>query len=195
MNTIIKFFFIMFMVLTTITQSFATRETTMTDSTPSPIIQSAYDFSFKDIDGNDLPLKKFQNKVLLIVNVASKCGFTPQYQALQKLYETYADKGLEIIAVPANDFGSQEPDSCPIIKDFVAEKYKITFTMTEKYSVTGDNIHPFYQWAGDKAGFLGRPKWNFHKYLIGKNGEFIDWFSSVTAPDDKKIITAITKAL
>jgi glutathione peroxidase len=190
MKKIIKYCFIIFMVFSTITHSFANGDSTMTDST-----QSAHDFSFKDIDGNDLPLKQFQNKVLLIVNVASKCGFTPQYQALQKLYETYADKGLEIIAVPANDFGSQEPDSCPIIKDFVAEKYKITFTMTEKYSVTGDNIHPFYEWAGDKAGFLGRPKWNFHKYLIGKNGEFIDWFSSVTAPDDKKIITEITKAL
>lgn len=185
-------YFLVFLAFNAVTIHHVNGATPMTDK---PIQHSAYDFSFNDIDGNSLPLKKFENKVLLIVNVASKCGFTPQYKALQKLYETYHAKGLEIIAVPANDFGAQEPDICPIIKDFASDTYHVTFTMTEKYHVTGDNIHPFYQWANDKAGFLGSPKWNFHKYLIGKNGEFIDWFSSVTAPDNAKIITAIEKAL
>ena len=156
---------------------------------------NAHDFSFNDIDGNPLGLNKFKNKILLVINVASKCGFTPQYQMLQKLYDTYHDKGFEIIAVPCNDFGSQEPDICPIIKDFATEKYSITFTMTDKYHVIGKNAHPFYLWANDKAGLLGSPKWNFHKYLIGKNGEFIDWFSSITSPDDKKIIRKIEEIL
>jgi glutathione peroxidase len=158
-------------------------------------MKSAYNFSFKDIDGKDFSLSNFKGKVLLIVNVASECGLTPQYHVLQKLYETYNPQGLEVIGVPSNDFGGQEPATCPIIKDFATTNYQITFTLTDKYVVSGDNPHPFYAWAGEYAGFLGRPKWNFHKYLIGKNGEFIDWFSSVTAPDSEKIKESIQNAL
>ena len=156
---------------------------------------TAHDFSFKDIDGNTLPLSNFKGKVLLVVNVASECGLTKQYKALQEVYKKFQPNGFEVIAVPSNDFGSQEPASCPIIKDFAQTNYQVTFTMTDKYHVIGDGAHPFYKWANQKAGFLGGPKWNFHKYLINKDGNFVDWFSSVTAPDDNKIETRINELL
>lgn len=156
---------------------------------------SAHDFTFTSLDGNDMPLKDFAGKVVLVVNTASKCGFTPQYEALESLYQQYKEDGFVIIGVPCNNFGGQEPENEDAVRAFVEEKYKVSFPLTSKTAVKGDDAHPFFKWAGEKAGFIGRPKWNFHKYLIGRNGEFITWFSSMTSPESSKIADAVKDAL
>ena len=157
--------------------------------------QRAHDFSFTTIDGESLPLRMFEGKVLLVVNTASRCKFTPQYQELEELYNRYKDQGLAVIGVPSNDFGNQEPGSSEEISCFLEDNYPVTFTITEKEIVHGKNAHPFYAWANAKAGFFGSPTWNFHKYLIGKDGHFIDWFASTTSPLSHKVTKAIKKAL
>jgi glutathione peroxidase len=159
-------------------------------------VTNAHDFSFISIDNKTpIHLKDYKGKVILVVNTASLCGFTKQYDALQKLYDTYGQDKLIVLAVPSNDFGQQEPEDETKIKNFCTTNFNITFPITKKYSVIGKSVHDFYQWAGKLSGFMGRPKWNFHKYLIGKNGQYIDWFSSTTEPNDKKVISAIEKAL
>lgn len=160
--------------------------------------QDAYDFSFTAIDGEPLSLSLFRNKVVLVVNTASRCGFTPQYEGLQTLYETYKDKGLVIIGVPANDFGGQEPGSNQEIKQFCTMNYAITFPMAEKIAVTGKDAHPFYQWAAEqnKGGLLSaKPRWNFHKYLIGPTGELAGSFTSTTKPGSEELTRAIEAEL
>ena len=157
--------------------------------------QTAFSFSFETIEGDALPLSQFEGRVLLVVNTASRCGFTPQYDGLQALWEEYRDKGLVIIGVPTGDFGGQELASNGAIKEFCSVNFSIDFLMTEKTFINGDNAHPFYQWAGDKVGMLGQPRWNFHKYLIGRDGHIADWFPSATGPDAKKLRAAIGKAL
>jgi glutathione peroxidase len=156
---------------------------------------NAYDFSFTNNDGSILPLRSFSGKVLLIVNTASKCGFTEQYKDLEQLWLTYKDKGLVIIAVPANDFGNQEPGSDAEIKQFCETHFKITFPIVSKETVIGENAHPFYKWAAQESGFFGVPKWNFHKYLIDKNGNFVDYYFSQTSPSSKKVVDAIEAEL
>ena len=156
---------------------------------------SAYDFSFTSIDGEPLPLSSLKGKVLLVVNTASRCGFTKQYDGLEKLYDTYKERGLVVLGVPSNDFGGQEPGSEAEIKEFCALTFNVSFPMTSKNVVSGDKAHPFYQWAGAQAGMLGRPKWNFHKYLIGADGNFITWFASTTGPEADKLKSAIEAAL
>lgn len=157
--------------------------------------KSAYDFTFETLDGKPLPLSGYKGKVLLIVNTASKCGFTPQFKELQALYNEYKDKGLVIIGVPSNDFGQQEPGSAQEIKKFCELNYGVTFPMTSKQEVTGDNAHPFYKWAYDTLGFGTGPKWNFHKYLVDTNGNLVDYFNSNTAPDSDKLKAAVDKYL
>lgn len=157
---------------------------------------NAWNFSFHTLAGhNPLPLESFRGKVLLIVNTASKCGFTPQYAGLEKLYETYKDQGLVIIGVPSNDFASQEPGSAQDIENFCQINFGVTFPMTSKEVVSGKNAHPFYLWARQQAGFGSAPKWNFHKYLINRKGELITYFYSTTAPDAPRLVKAIQKAL
>jgi len=157
---------------------------------------SAYDFSFTTLVGHHpLPLSEFKGKVLLVVNTASKCGFTPQYAGLEKLYLTYKDRGLVILGVPSNDFGSQEPGSSEDIASFCQVNYGVTFPMTSKEVVSGKEAAPFYLWARKQAGFGSAPKWNFHKYLIGRNGEMITYFFSTTSPESPKLVKAIEKAL
>jgi glutathione peroxidase len=156
---------------------------------------TAYDYSFIGIDGTVLPLSDFEGKTLLIVNTASQCGFTKQYADLQAVYETYRERGLVVLGVPSNDFGGQEPGSDAQIKEFCEVNFDIDFPMTGKTVVTGEQSHPFYQWAANQVTALGRPRWNFHKYLIGPNGKLIDWFSSMTNPQDAKVIAAIERAL
>jgi glutathione peroxidase len=156
---------------------------------------SAHQFSFESIEGLPLPLKDFSGKVLLVVNTASNCGFTAQYEDLQALYARYQDKGLVVIGVPSNDFGAQEPGTAEQIKDFCDSTFSVTFPMTQKYSVSGDEAHEFYRWANDKAGLIGRPRWNFHKYLIGPDGSFKGWYSTVTSPNDSKVVSAIETLL
>ena len=162
---------------------------------PKASDKTAYDFSFTSLDGEKLPLSAYKGKVILVVNTASKCGFTPQYKGLEQLYKDYKDKGLVIIGVPSNDFGEQEPGNAKEIKQFCALNYGVTFPMTEKQAVTGDDAHPFYKWAYSVLGFGSAPKWNFHKYLIDTNGHMVDYYSSVTTPESAKLKAAIEKLL
>ena len=157
--------------------------------------RSAYDFSFKNILGGPLPLDGYRGKVLLVVNTASQCGFTGQYAALQSLWSKYRDKGLVVLGVPSNDFGNQEPGKEIEIKKFCDVNFNVDFPMTNKVSVSGDNAHPFYRWAATELGVLAKPRWNFHKYLIDRNGELVDWFSTPTSPASGKVIKIVEKHL
>ena len=155
----------------------------------------AYDFKFNDLDGSELSLSKFKRKVIVVINVASQCGFTNQYEDMQLVWEKYQQKGLIILGIPSNDFGKQEPGSNKEIKNFCEAKFGISFPMTEKVSVKGDQAHPFYIWAKENYGNSAIPKWNFHKIVIGKDGKIIDTFASMTKPTSKKFIALIEKAL
>ena len=155
----------------------------------------AYNYKFNDLDGSELNLNKFKNKVIVVVNVASQCGFTKQYEDMQKVWENYQNKGVVMLGVPSNDFGKQEPGTSEEIKNFCEAKFGITFPMTEKVSVKGENAHPFYIWARENHGKSTIPKWNFHKIIIGKDGKVLDTFASMTNPSSKKFIKAIEKAL
>ena len=146
----------------------------------------AYDFKFNSIDGGQIKLSDYKDKVIVIVNVASRCGYTPQYENLQSLYNNYKDKDLVVIGVPTNNF-KQEPGSNEQIKDFCETNFGITFPMTEKINVIGTNSHPFYKWAKDDFGIGAIPKWNFHKIIIDKNGKVADTFASFTKPYIKQI--------
>lgn len=160
------------------------------------IEKNAYDFEFKDLSTqNPLPLNEFKGKVMLIVNTASRCGFTPQYAELEALYQTYKDKGFVVIGVPSNDFGGQEPGDEHEVAEFCEINYGVTFPMTTKEVVKGKNAHPFYLWAKKEKGGFSAPKWNFHKYLIDKKGNIIDYFYSTTSPQSKRVINEIEKAL
>ena len=141
---------------------------------------NAFSFSFESIEGGDLNLNQYRGKALLIVNTASLCGFTGQYEGLQTLWENYKDKGLIVIGVPANNFSSQEPGNDGEIKEFCETTFGIDFPMTSKVSVKGDDAHPFYKWLITQSA--GTPKWNFHKYLIAPDGSFNKSFTSLTKP-------------
>ena len=149
--------------------------------------KTAYDFSFQSIEGEALPLSTFKGKAILIVNTASHCGFTKQYNDLQALWENYQNKGLVVLGVPSNDFGKQEPGTEKEIKEFCEVNFNINFPMTEKSVVKGNNAHPFYKWAKQELGFMAAPKWNFHKYLIDKEGKLTDWYATTTSPTSEKI--------
>lgn len=155
----------------------------------------AHDFIFTGLAGDELPLKDFAGKAVLVVNTASECGYTPQYEELEALWQANKDRGLVVLGVPCNQFGAQEPGSEAEIGAFCQRNYGVSFPMTAKADVKGKAAHPFYKWANDEAGLLGKPKWNFHKYLIGRDGEFVDWFSSQTKPTGPKIKKALEKAL
>ena len=158
-------------------------------------IGSAHQFTFKSISGQTIPLSSFQGKVILVVNTASHCGFTSQYQSLQTLWERYKKKGLVVLAVPSGDFGSQEFASNQEIKEFCDINYGRTFPMTEKTSVVGNGSHPFFAWALKNTGVWAKPRWNFHKFLVDGNGKMVDWFSSPTDPLSKNVIQAVEKQL
>ena len=151
----------------------------------------AYDFAFKDLDGGPLKLADFKNKIIVVVNVASQCGFTNQYEDMQKIWESYQVRNIIILGVPSNDFGQQEPGTNKEIKNFCEAKFGITFPMTEKASVIGTNAHPFYLWAKKNYGNSAIPKWNFHKIIIDKDGKVAETFSSVTNPSSKKFIRTL----
>lgn len=156
---------------------------------------SAYDYSFTSIVGEPLPLSQFKGKPVLVVNTASECGFTKQYKGLEALWEKYKDRGLVVIAVPSNDFGGQEPGSEKTIKEFCEVKFGVSFYMSQKEHVVGDEAHPFYKYAREKLGLLAAPKWNFHKYLIGPDGQLVDWYASTTEPTSPKITGKIESLL
>ena len=154
----------------------------------------AYDFSFNGIDGEEIKLSEYRNKVIIVVNVASRCGYTPQYQSLQNLWQNYKNKDLVVIGIPTNNF-RQEPGSNSEIKNFCKTNFGINFPMSEKIDVLGKNAHPFYIWAKENYGIGAIPKWNFHKIIIGKNGKIIDTFASFTKPDSTKFISKIEKEI
>ena len=153
-----------------------------------------YDFSIKSINGEMINLSKFKNNVILLVNVASYCGFTNQYSDLQKLWDEYKDKNFVVIGVPSNSF-NQEKDSEKEIKEFCEVNFNITFPMTSIYDVRGENAHPIYKWAKDNHGKSAVPKWNFHKIIINKEGKIEETFSSLTKPSSNKILSVLDKLL
>jgi glutathione peroxidase len=163
----------------------------------SPIASdNAYRFSFSTLAGGEpLPLAQFEGQVLLVVNTASRCGFTKQYEGLQKLYEAYRDRGLVVLGVPSNDFGGQEPGTSEEIAHFCKLNYGVSFPLARKEAVSGEHSHPFYHWAREELGFGTSPAWNFHKYLVDRRGKLVDYFHSTTAPDSKRVTEAIEKLL
>ena len=158
-------------------------------------VKSVANFSFPSIDGGDLDLSAYQGKVLVIVNTASQCGFTGQYDDLQAIWETYQDRGLVVIGVPSNDFGGQEPCGKGDIKNFCSVNFNVDFPMTDKVVVKGDQAHPFYQYAKTTLGSAAAPRWNFHKYIVDRDGRLVDWFSSMTNPSSKKMRSVIEELL
>lgn len=152
---------------------------------------SAWSFSFAAIDGEPLPLSRFEGKTVLVVNTASQCGYTPQYEGLQSLHRKYRDRGLVVLGVPSNDFGGQEPGSAEEIQHFCESRFGVDFTLSGKVKVTGDDAHPFFLWAAQEMGPLAQPRWNFHKYLIAPDGRLVEWFSSATEPEAHSICHAI----
>jgi glutathione peroxidase len=155
--------------------------------------QSAHDFSLIAIDGAPMPMAAYKGKAVLLVNTASFCGFTKQYDGLQKLYESYSAQGFTVIGVPSGDFGGQEHADNKQIKEFCESKFNIRFPMAEKAVVKGDKAIPLFKWAA--ASTASPPEWNFHKYLIGRDGKVIAAYGSRTAPDAAELKIAIEKAL
>ena len=157
--------------------------------------KTIYDFEIESITGEKINFLKYKNKPILLVNVASQCGFTKQYEDLQKLWEKYKDKGLIVIGLPSNQFGGQEPGSNTEIKKFCEVNFNINFPMTTKINVKGKNIDPIYKWAIKNYGKKAQPKWNFYKFLINKEGKIEQTYSSITNPMSKKITNEIEKIL
>ena len=161
-------------------------------------VKSVLDFTMTDIDGKDVKLNKYKGKVVLMVNTASKCGYTPQYEGLQSIYSKYKDQGFYVLGFPANNFGSQEPGSEKEIKEFCESKYKVTFPMFAKISVKGDDQHPLYKFLTSKESdpqFAGDISWNFNKFLVNKKGEIVARFSSKDTPESPAVTQAIEKYL
>lgn len=158
-------------------------------------IGSAHDFVFTSIEGEPVPLSRFEGKAVLLVNTASRCGFTHQYAGLQAVWERYRDRGLVVLGVPSNDFGGQEPGTEAEIKSFCEVEFGVDFPLTAKARVKGEAAHPFFVWAADAFGPLAKPRWNFHKYLIGPDGMLLDWFATPTKPTSAKVTNAIEAAL
>lgn len=156
---------------------------------------SAFDFEFPSIDGQPMKLASWQGKVLLVVNTASFCGYTKQYSALQEVWSKYESAGLVVVGVPSNDFGGQEPKAEGEIKAFCEGAFGVTFPLTAKQTVVGDNAHPFYKWAAAAAGPDGLPQWNFHKYLVGRDGRLVRSFSTQATPNSSDVTGWIEKAL
>ena len=156
---------------------------------------SIYDFTLDDIDGKPLPLNKFRGKVLLVVNTASFCGNTPQYEQLQSMYDKYQEKGLEILAFPANNFGQQEPGTNEEIKSFCYTKYSLTFPLFSKISVKGGDKHPLYRYLTEQSPFPGEVEWNFQKYLVDRSGNIIARYHHRTKPLSEEIVRDVERTL
>ena len=156
---------------------------------------TAYDFSFEKIEGGPLPLSQWRGRPILVVNTASQCGYTFQYSGLVKLWGRYRDKGLIVLGVPSNDFGGQEPGKAGEIKEFCETTFGVDFPLAAKTAVSGSAPHPFYRWAAEVLGPGRVPKWNFHKYLVGRDGHLLAAFPSATEPMSEPVLAAIDKAL
>lgn len=155
---------------------------------------TAHAFRFDGLTGDPIDLNDFAGRPILVVNTASRCGFTNQYEALQRLWDRFRDRGLVVLGVPSNDF-RQELSSNADVQEFCETTFGIDFPMTAITPVTGGDAHPFYRWAADRVGPLGQVRWNFHKFLIDGDGRLADWFSTMTAPDSRKVIAAVEASL
>ena len=156
-----------------------------------PQVGSAYDYTFRSIDGAELPIRSLAGRVVLVVNTASFCGFTPQYKGLQALFEKYEPRGLIVLGVPSNDFGGQEPKGEKDIKSFCEGAFGVTFPLTQKAVVKGDDAHPFYKWVVSVLGKGAEPRWNFHKIVIGRDGRAVAAFSSGVTPEAPELIKVL----
>ena len=168
------------------------------NANPPKKAKTIYDFTVKDIDGNDVKLKKYKGKVALVVNVASKCGYTPQYEGLQAIYEKYKAQGFVVLGFPANNFKNQESGTNAEIKEFCESKYKVTFPMFAKISVLGEDQEPLYKYLTSKETnpqYAGDITWNFNKFLVDKNGRILARFTSKDTPQSETVKQAIEKAL
>tara|TARA_B100001989_G_C24326383_1_gene357714 strand:- start:19 stop:528 length:510 start_codon:yes stop_codon:yes gene_type:complete len=153
-----------------------------------------HDFSIESISGGDISLADFKNKVVLLVNTASQCGFTPQYAGLQKIYDRYKDDGFVVLGVPSDDF-NQELSSDDDVKKFCEIRFGVNFPLTSIQKIKGESAHPLYKWISGNTSVIGQPRWNFHKYLIDKEGQIINWFSSMTSPTSEGLLKQIEQAL
>jgi glutathione peroxidase len=149
------------------------------------------DFELEALRGGKLALKDYAGKPMVIVNTASKCGFTPQYRGLEELWRKHRDAGLMVVGVPSNDFAGQEPGSSEEIATFCTANYSVDFPLAAKVHVRGPEAHPLFRWLADQGGFFARPRWNFYKYLIGRDGRLRDWFSSLTPPGSRRFGKAV----
>ncbi|MBB2156212.1 glutathione peroxidase [Gluconacetobacter diazotrophicus] len=156
---------------------------------------TAYDFTLPSLDGGTIDLGALRGKPILIVNTASKCGFTPQFEGLQALWSFYRGNGLTIIGVPSNDFGNQEPGTSTEIATFCARNYSVTFPMAARSHVRGADTLPLFRWIAQQGGLMARPRWNFYKYLIGRDGRLANWFVSLTSPESRRMRVAIERAI
>ncbi|MBE7620066.1 redoxin domain-containing protein [Komagataeibacter sp. FXV2] len=155
----------------------------------------AYDFTLPALSGEPIDLSTMRGKPILIVNTASKCGFTPQYEGLQGLWTTWRSHDLMVIGVPSNDFGAQEPGTAQEIGAFCERNYHVTFPLAAKCHVRGPQAIPLFRWLAQQGGFLARPRWNFYKYLIGRDGTLVNWFSSITSPESRRVRMAVERAV
>ena len=155
---------------------------------------SLYDFEIKSISGEKIRLSDYKNKVILLVNTASQCGFTPQYSGLQKIYDRYKDDDFIVLGVPSNDF-NQELSNEKDVKKFCEIRYGVNFPLTSIQKIKGENAHPLYKWISGNVSAIGQPRWNFHKYLISKDGNILNWFSSMTSPTSDNLTKQIEEAL
>ncbi len=156
--------------------------------------KSFHDFSIESISGGEITLADYRNKVVLLVNTASQCGFTPQYAGLQKIYDRYKDDGFVVLGVPSDDF-NQELSSDDDVKKFCEIRYGVNFPLTSIQKIKGENAHPVYRWISGNTSVIGQPRWNFHKYLIGKDGKIVNWFSSMTSPTSEGLLKQVEEAL
>ena len=156
--------------------------------------QSFHDFSIQSISGGEINLADYKNKVVLLVNTASQCGFTPQYAGLQKIYDRYKDDGLVVLGVPSDDF-NQELSSDNDVKKFCEIRYGVNFPLTSIQKIKGESAHPLYKWISGNISVIGQPRWNFHKFLISKEGKIINWFSSMTSPTSDGLLKQVEQAL
>jgi glutathione peroxidase len=154
-----------------------------------------FDFEFTAIDGGKLPLSQYRGRPVLVVNTASFCGYTPQYEDLEALWRKYRDRGLVVLGVPSNDFGQQEPGTASEIKQFCEANYAVDFPLAEKQEVVGAKAHPFFRWIAEELGDAGVPRWNFHKYLIAGDGSLAGAWPSRVRPTDKEVTAEIERLL
>ena len=159
-------------------------------STSSSAQESIFDIKINDINGSPINLNSFKGKYIMFVNVASKCGFTPQYSGLQKLHTRYKEEGLIVLGVPSNDF-NQELSKDSDVKEFCEIRFGVDFPMTSIQKIRGDDAHPLYKWISSQVSVIAQPRWNFHKYLVDPDGQLANWFSTPTSPLSSKVIQAI----